>query len=348
MDAVEKIARTCLYEGYLLWPYRRSALKNTKRWTFGGVYPHSRCAALGEPGRMRTEVLLAGDAGARIEVRVRFLHVVHRQVFRCGPAGPEPTDSLTVAGARHLTWHEATEREWVLPPWSPADGRRATAVAVQGGTAEERLCDDTGCQEGALVRSWQPLTGIVELAAAPVARGATLLTVTVTNTTACPPPSHDPRGARDELAEYAFVSTHTVLHSEDAAFVSLIDPPVELREAAAMCRNEGTWPVLVGDLADAAAPRDPHRARTVLSSPVTLYDYPAVAPESPGDLFDGGEIDKLLILGVLSLTPEEQLEARATDPKAREILDRCAALSPAELMALHGTIRDSRPLLEDA
>jgi hydrogenase maturation protease len=80
----------------------------------------------------------------------------------------------------------------------------------------------------------------------------------------------------------------------------------------------------------------------VLSSPVTLCDFPAVAPESPGDLFDGGEIDQLLILSVLSLTPQEQREARAADPRARAILDRCAALSPRELMSLHGAIRDVR------
>ena len=29
----------------------------------------------------------------------------------------------------------------------------------------------------------------------------------------------------------------------------------------------------------------------ILASPIILYDYPQIAPESPGDLFDGGEID---------------------------------------------------------
>jgi hypothetical protein len=85
----------------------------------------------------------------------------------------------------------------------------------------------------------------------------------------------------------------------------------------------------------------------VLSSPVTLYDFPAVAPESPGDLFDGLEIDQLLILSVLSMSDEEREDARACDPRAREILDRCAALGPDELMALHGRTRAGRPL-EDA
>ena len=78
---------------------------------------------------------------------------------------------------------------------------------------------------------------------------------------------------------------------------------------------------------------------TMLAAPIILGDYPQVAPESPGDLFDATEIDQLLILNVLALTPEEQAEMRATDPRAREILDRCAALSPEELMRLHGTFR---------
>ena len=50
-DRVEEIAAAVLYEGYILWPYRRSALKNQRRFTFGGVYPpaHSEAHA-DDPG----------------------------------------------------------------------------------------------------------------------------------------------------------------------------------------------------------------------------------------------------------------------------------------------------------
>ena len=44
-DLVRRIADAVLYEGYILWPYRRSALKNQRRWTFGGVYPETHAAA---------------------------------------------------------------------------------------------------------------------------------------------------------------------------------------------------------------------------------------------------------------------------------------------------------------
>jgi hypothetical protein len=37
-DPVAAIARAVLYEGYVLWPYRRSALKNAQRFTFGSLY----------------------------------------------------------------------------------------------------------------------------------------------------------------------------------------------------------------------------------------------------------------------------------------------------------------------
>ena len=40
----------------------------------------------------------------------------------------------------------------------------------------------------------------------------------------------------------------------------------------------------------------------MLSSPIILEDHPRIAPESPGDLFDGGEIDGLLALNILALT----------------------------------------------
>ncbi|MFH8803370.1 hypothetical protein ACH4F6_27835 [Streptomyces sp. NPDC017936] len=329
LSDVEKITRTCLYEGYLLWPYRRSALKNAKRWTFGGVFPAACADALGEPATMTTRVLHEGPADD-LTVRVRFLQVVDRTATRDG----RPVDELTVAGERHVSWQEVTEREVVLTG-APA----AAAVDVPGGTATEEL-EPGG--SACLVRDWRRLTGTVEVTAEPVADGVRRLTVRIANDTACPVPRPGARHAREEAARYAFVSTHTVLHSGSGRFVSLLDPPAALRDQAAACRNQGTWPVLVGtDEGDG-------RARTVLSSPVTLYDFPRVAPESPGDLFDGTEIDQLLVLSVLSLTEEERAEARASDPRAREILDRCAGLGTEDLMNLHGTVREFRTAAGEA
>jgi hypothetical protein len=78
----------------------------------------------------------------------------------------------------------------------------------------------------------------------------------------------------------------------------------------------------------------------VLVSPIILYDYPEVAEQSAGALFDSTEIDEILTLRVMTLTDEEKAAARATDPRAAEIIDRCEQMSPQSMQALHGVLRD--------
>ena len=84
----------------------------------------------------------------------------------------------------------------------------------------------------------------------------------------------------------------------------------------------------------------------MLSSPIILYDYPQIAPESPGDLFDGTEIDEILSLRILTMTEEEKSEMRRTDLRAREILERTEGLRPEHFMRLHGVLRAIRPVSE--
>jgi hypothetical protein len=331
VDPVRAIADAVLYEGYILWPYRRSALKNQRRWTFGGVYPPAHAARHpDDPAAMRTECLLRGGADATLEVRVRFLHVVVRRVGRAVGDGLELVDELEFEGARHLAWEEAAEREVTIGPARvgsvAAAGRRA-AIEVQAGSDREDLRAADGMRAGALLRSWHALEGAVRVTAERRREDLWRLTVVVENATGC-----DPDAGREAAVERAFCSTHTVLTSAGGgAFVSLADPPDELRAEAEACRNEGTWPVLAGELG---------ATDTLLSSPIILEDHPRVAPESPGDLFDGAEIDQMLVLNILSLTDEEKAEMRASDPRAREILERTEALTPEEIMRLHGTIRD--------
>jgi hypothetical protein len=287
VDPVRAIADAVLYEGYLLWPYRRSATKNQRRWTFGGVYPPAHGERHPDDrSRVRAECLVEGDGA--IDVTARFLQVVRRRV-----SGAAPYDD----------WDEAVERELGPGPF-----------ALPAGEAVERL------EQGTIVRSWERLEGRLD-----VHRETGRVAVELVNTTPW-------NGAdREEALRHAFCSAHLVLRARGAAFVSQQDPPAALRDATAALRNEGLWPVLVGE---------PRSRDTVLASPFILEDHPRIAPESPGDLFDGGEIDQLLILNILSLTDEEKAEMRAADPRAREILERTEALSPEELMRLHGAIRE--------
>jgi hypothetical protein len=316
MDPVRKIADAVLYEGYVLWPYRRSSLKNTRRFTFGGVYPPAHSEAHpDDPAFMQTQVLVEAGQDARVDVRVRFLQVVRRQLYRNG----EPVDELSAGGERYVSWEEARERELAVE--AKLDAPVKVPIAIPAGRDEDKL------DEGAIVRTWHGLEGEVSVATEPVADAVHRLTVRIENRTPFP------GGTREEALERTFCSTHTILHARDAALVSATDPPGELRAAAEACTNARTWPVLVGE---------PGERQTMLSSPIILEEYPRVAPESPGDLFDGGEIDQLLTLNILSLTDEEKAEMRASDPRAREILDRTEALSEDELLRLHGAIRDLR------
>jgi hypothetical protein len=169
----------------------------------------------------------------------------------------------------------------------------------------------------------------VEVEAEPLREGLFRVTVRITNTTSWRDED------RESTLKQTFVSTHTALEVEGGEFVSLMDPPGDLREVAQGCKNIKMWPVLVGEEGE---------RNKLLSAPIILYDHPQIAPESPGDLFDGTEIDQMLIMNVLTLTDEEKEEMRASDPRAREILERCESLSPEELMNLHGTIREFRML----
>jgi hypothetical protein len=86
---------------------------------------------------------------------------------------------------------------------------------------------------------------------------------------------------------------------------------------------------------------DPQQRSMMLSAPIALYDFPVIAPESPGDLCDATEIDEILSLRIMALTDAEKREARATDPSAARIIDRTDALTPDAMARLHGVMRPS-------
>jgi hypothetical protein len=110
----------------------------------------------------------------------------------------------------------------------------------------------------------------------------------------------------------------------------MTDPPEWASAQVGGCHNTGCWPVLAG----------PEESRQVmLAAPIILPDHPQVAPESPGELYDGTEIDEILTLRTLALSDEEKAAARATDPRAAALIDRVDAMDAPTMEQLHGTIR---------
>jgi hypothetical protein len=329
LDAVRPIADTVLYEGYLLYPYRASAVKNRSRWQFGVVMPADRAGIdPSERAYTQAECVVEGAAGARLSVALRFLQVQRRTVERWTGRRFVPADAIEVAGAQVSAWEEAVEREIVFPV--PALPHRH-AFRIDAAEQAETVRGSDGEPVGRVVRRHRALHGTVTVSARPVPGPwqAAVLTVRVENRT----PSGE-AGDRSAALASALVASHTVLGVTGGAFVSMVDPPHWAADAVASCVNVGTWPVLAGL---------PGQRDLMLCAPIILYDYPQVAPESAGDLYDGTEIDELLILRTLTLSEAEKREARATDPRAAALIDRAEALAPDQVGRLHGAIRHLGP-----
>ena len=342
---VDKIAAAVLYEGYILYPYRPS-VKNRQRWTFGGLVPqaYSQSHGASEPFAMQTECLVTGNAASSVTTSVRFLQLVARLVGQFADpldewpdkgATPCPTVELLQVGDEvFYTWQEAVEQRIDLGE-SSVDTlvnrpcRREFVLAAHRDRQPLRTPD--GKIVGALVRERECIEGLVETSAAEVAPGVFKVTVKVENHT---PVDLAAAARRDDALLHGLVSTHTVLGVRDGEFASSIDPPAPYAQLATQCRNVGCWPVLVGDVGD---------ADTMLSAPIILYDYPQIAPESPGELFDGTEIDEILTLRIMTLTDQEKQAMAAVDQRARAVLARTDLLDNDQMLALHGTFRGLRP-----
>ena len=331
-DREKEIADAILYEGYILYPYRASAVKNRQRWTFGGVFPQH---VEGEISTMRTEILLRADAAARVEILIRFLQTQERQVRKLTMHASEgalyePVMELDVEGQRYVTWDEAVEREItasdILLSEVLSRPRRITFDAPAQESVEA-IHARSGAVVGAVTRIRKALEGLLEISTTELDDGVLRLGVAVTNTTKL---SESGRLSRADAQTYAFMSTHMLLHTPSGEFISILDPPADLQAAAETCRNQGTWPVLVGN----EGKRD-----KILSSPIILYDYPKVAPESKGPFFDGAEIDEMLALRVLALTDDEKREMMAADPRTKAMLERCEAMNGPDFASLHGAVR---------
>jgi hypothetical protein len=317
LDAVRRIADAVLYEGYILYPYRASAQKNRSRWQFGVVMaPGYAAVDPSESSFTRTECVLEHAQQPVVQVILRYLQVQRRSTEGAAPGAP--------------AWDEAVEREieFTVDTADLLGPGLVREFSVPGGEDREPLEQAPGIA----VRRREALAGAVSVRTTPVPGPwrAVRLQARVENRTAAEPAP----ALRDEALPTALVAAHLIMTVSGGSFVSMTDPPEWAKPAVAECENTGSWPVLA----------DPDGGRrVVLASPIILYDHPELAPESPGELYDGTEIDEILTLRTLALSDEEKLEARATDPRAAALIDRVESMDAQTMERLHGTIRSLRP-----
>ncbi|WP_055595278.1 hypothetical protein [Streptomyces hirsutus] len=329
------VADAVLFEGYVLYPYRASAAKNRLRWQFGVLVPPSWTAAAAEHDVQHTELLMEPRRGATLFVEVRFLHAQRRTVQRVLPDGGfETVRELPLKDRVLVPWDEGREERVRLAVDADELARTGAVVPFTRPAAEETepVRDATGAVVGRLVRRREELDGVLRLSASPLdgPYATQRLRVVVENTSDWLP---EDGAGRDAALPRSLVATHTLLHLDSGQFLSLTDPPQWATGAVAACRNLHTWPVPAGE---------PGSRDLVLSSPIILEDHPAIAPESPGALYDATEIDEILALRTAALTDEEKREARGTDDRAAAVIDLTESMPAEMLERLHGAVRSLR------
>lgn len=341
---VQPIVESVLYEGYILYPYRPSSTKNQQRWSFGGVYPKTYFEHTGgaDPCHMQAQTLLQGDENTNLEVLVRFLQPSQRQVGKLhaplttwsdhGIPEYEPVAELKLGKKQFHTWQEAIERDVAVADCRLAEllkqARRFEFVFDSKNEYEPLIDESDGQIKGLLLHRKVNVQGFVEVSAEQISDGTYRIAVRVENHTPMDPATI---ANRDEASLYSFASTHAILDVKDGGFYSLIDPPEHLKDAAAACQNQGVFPIMVGETG---------ATDMILCSPITLYDYPEIAPQSHGDYYDGLEYDEILSLNILAMTDDEKREMAATDPRGAALLERTQALTGDDFLRLHGICSD--------
>lgn len=257
---------------------------NHMRWAFGTVLPEiSANDHDGERSELRLECLVACKAIANIVIRLRFLqptnrvfNTLNRPMASWPPASAgelRPLNALGIGAFINQPWEEATEREVVehFALGSPAGSARISFAFPP--ERRTRPLQATSGYIGELVREKRALRGLITIQASPLAEGLWKLIVQVRNKSHPPSPAGHPHGSG---ALAAFMSTHLLLGSDEAEFISLMDPPDAMRPFAELCHNNGLWPVLIGARGE---------RNMLLASPMVLNDYPAPGSRMNGDAF---------------------------------------------------------------
>jgi len=323
-DRARAIADAVLYEGYLLYPYRATSSKNQSRWQFGVVGPPGASeAGVGEDDTLSADLLIDGDA--ELTLVVRFLQLQHRDAERdVGGGRYERVDELTSGPQSWVTWDEAVERELSFGPFALADlaHPRTETVAVGAGREVESV------PGGRLIRTRAEIRAELRIAVEPD-EGTSRVSVSVRNVgTAL---ADEEIASKDTAIATSLIGTHVIGEVTGGEFISLLEPPDSAAGPVSRCTRYRCFPVLAGR---------PGERDLVLISPIILYDHPEIAEQSEGALYDSCEIDEILTLRVMTMTDEEKAQARATDPLAAALIDRCDSMSPEAMQQLHGILRN--------
>ncbi|NYF89868.1 hypothetical protein RBB79_09905 [Tunturiibacter empetritectus] len=215
--SVEKIAAAVLYEGYILYPYRSTAIKNRQRWNFGTLYPrvYAEAQRPQEPFSLVSECLLRPGHSVSLDIKVSFLQLL-----------PQPRTSSDLADPS-LDWDEAIERTSDHCDLSLKELLTEPIRLHINPTAE--------------------LAASLTVRAQMLPSGACKLHLELENIS---PLSSGAEARRDEALPQSLVSAHLLLGLTGGEFISLLEPSDLYTADAKACINTGVFPVLAGDEPD--------------------------------------------------------------------------------------------------
>lgn len=315
---LNELAQTVLYEGYALYPYHTSALKNKKPAPFGVIFPHNYTVHHCDADSMtRTQCILHAGTDAKLSVTVRFLQLVKVELFRKVGEDFVRGDELTAGGNHYSEGWQAIERQVCN------DGLMATQLPLKKSVTRITYPASVNAENiiagkkilGKRIFRVAPASGCIEIDASvvPGDEPAWRITVRVSNTTVINnPESTEP----DEALCRSFIAAHTILKTDTGEFISEQNTPEKWRAAVAQCKNRNTWPVLMDE-----------ENRVVLSSPIVLYDYPLINSGRKDELPCGMEPEDALWMHV-NVLAGKRAPAGICDHKARAMIEKANGLAP--------------------
>ncbi len=339
---IENLTRTLLYEGYSLFPYYRHAVKNQKPIPFGVVYPHDYHTYNEHAhAEMVTDCIVSGDENLKININVRFLHLIKTEILN-----KEIKESK---GENFVPVYELNlNNELYQSGWQTIERKISSGdlfVALQNEKiinlpfkfeeeSESENIEDVNSEiVGKKITSILPVEGTVVIKLIPLEnmKNVYRVIVFINNNAAV---MNAKTVSRDEIFPQSFLSTNTILHATNGEFISIQNPGEKWEAIIEQCKNKDTWPILIDE-----------SNTTLLSSPIIVYDYPKINPKSKGDLFDSLEIEEALMLHFSVMSDEEKRKIAQSDEKLRAMLNKVSQVTPDEIISLHGGFSDISQLV---
>ncbi len=324
-SVLDDLTKTVLYEGYSIFPYHRSSVKNLKPIPFGVIYPeqyHSYHPPA--PTKMKTECIVTAQKNSAINITVRFLHLIITKIFQ---QTDNDNTSLPYEGWQTIE-RQINSGDLIISEL--IGNKKVFPIGFDSIKVDKNIYDENKILKEKQSNCGLKITGnvIIEAFAFENIDNTFRVSVTVNNDTSL---SNAESISRDEVFQQSFLSTNTILKVTDGAFISDQNPPEEFKEIVAQCEKIGTWPILIDE------------SNTImLSSPIILYDYPKINAHSKLDLFDSLEIEEMLILQLSAMSDTEKQQIAESDGKMREMLDKASQVTPQELLNLHGHMFENK------